>query len=177
MSSTTSHQAEKKNVKPVQSKLILPEEGDSFIFGEVGGRWKINGKDSDDRFSVAHLKDIPPKVLAAPLHLHNNEDEYTYVIEGTLGTMKGDELVIADPGTWIVKPRGQWHTFWNVGDTPCHILEIVSPAGFRSYFEEVAQAGGDMEQLMQINQNYGIEMDLDSVPRLCEQYGLTFPEM
>ncbi len=57
---------------------------------------------------------------------------------------------------------------------PCHFLEIVSPAGFESYFEEVAEAGDDMERLAGINEKYGIEMDFESVPTLCERFGLTF---
>jgi gentisate 1,2-dioxygenase len=91
--------------------------------------------------------------------------------------MAGDEVVTAEPGTWLVKPRGQWHTFWNAGDDPCHVIEIVSPAGFETYFEEVAAAQGDTERLAQINEKYGIDMDFESVPELCERFGLTFPEL
>jgi hypothetical protein len=83
--------------------------------------------------------------LAAPLHRHHNEDEYTYVVKGTLGTMVEDEVLTAKAGTWLVKPRGQWHTFWNAGDEPCHMIEIVSPAGFESYFREVADSAGDID--------------------------------
>lgn len=160
-----------------EPRKISPDDGDPFRFGEVGGRFKIGGSDTDDRFVVAQLPEIPPRTLAAPLHRHHNEDEYTYVLEGTLGTMAGDEVVTAGPGTWLIKPRGQWHTFWNPGDTPCHMVEIVSPAGFESYFEEVAEAGGDLDQLVKINDKYGIDMDFESVSELCDRFGLTFPEL
>jgi len=157
--------------------VILPEEGTPFAFGEVGGQFKITGRDSGERFVVAHLADIPPNVLAAPLHRHHNEDEYSYVLEGTLATLLEDEMVIAEPGTWVCKPRGQWHTFWNAGDTPCHIIEIVSPAGFEGYFQEVAAAQGDMERLALINAKYSIEMDFESIPALCERFGLVSPDL
>mgnify|MGYP006280076309 CR=1 FL=1 len=157
--------------------VIAPDDGDPFRFGEIGGRFKISGSDTDNRFAVAQLPEIPPRTLAAPLHRHHNEDEYTYVLEGTLGTMAGGEVVTAEPGTWLVKPRGQWHTFWNAGDAPCLVIEIVSPAGFETYFDEVAAAGSDLERLAQINEKYVIDMDVDSVPELCEQFGLTFPEL
>ena len=166
----------KSNIQP-EPTVIQSEEGDPFIFGEVGGRFKIGGAATDERFVVAQLPEIPPRTLAAPLHCHHNEDEYTYVLDGTLGTMAGDEVVTAGPGTWLIKPRGQWHTFWNAGDTPCHMIEIVSPAGFEHYFSEVAAAEGDLERLAEINEKYGIEMDLESIPRLCERFGLTFPEL
>jgi hypothetical protein len=56
--------------------MILPGEGDSFIFGKVGGHIKIGGAATDKRFVVAQLPEIPPRTLAAPLHRHHNEDEY-----------------------------------------------------------------------------------------------------
>jgi mannose-6-phosphate isomerase-like protein (cupin superfamily) len=157
--------------------VILPDEGETFTFGIVGGRFKIGGDATDERFAVAQMPEIPAHTLAAPLHRHHNEDEYTYVLEGRLGTMIGDEVERAGPGTWLIKPRGQWHTFWNAGDTPCHVIEIVAPAGFESYFGEVAEAGGDLERLAQINEKYAIDMDLESVPELCERFDLTFPDL
>lgn len=158
-----------------KNTVLLPAEGDPFSFGEVRGRFKIIGTATDKRFAVAELPEIPASTLAAPLHRHHNEDEYTYVLTGTVGVMTGDEVVTAGPGTWLIKPRGQWHTFWNAGNTPCHMIEIISPAGFESYFLEVAEAGA--EGLAHINQKYSIDMNFESVPRLCERFGLSFPEL
>jgi len=159
------------------TSIIPPDQGQPFRFGEVGGRFTIKGDATDGRFAVAHLPQIPPGVLAAPLHRHANEDEYTYVLNGTLSVMSEDEVLTIEPGSWLVKQRGQWHTFWNAGDTPCDVIEIVSPTGFEDYFSEVAEAGGDLEQLAQINKRYGIDMNFESVPELCERFGLTFPDM
>ena len=88
------------------------------------------------RFSVVHHP-LAPHALAAPLHRHSREDEYSYVLTGTLGALLGDEVVTASPGTWVFKPRNQWHTFWNAGETPCEIIEIISPAGFENFFREL----------------------------------------
>jgi len=165
------------NAMIAHDAIIPPDGGEPFRFGEVGGRFTIEGDTTDGRFAVAHLPQIPAGVLAAPLHRHTNEDEYTYVLKGTLSVMSDDEVLTIDSGSWHVKPRGQWHTFWNAGDTPCHVIEIVSPAGFEDYFNEVAEAGGYLERLAQINERYGIDMKFESVPELCERFGLTFPEM
>ena len=73
--------------------------------------------------------------LAAPVHRHAREDEYSYVLEGQVGALLGDEVVVGGPGDLIFKPRGQWHTFWNAGDEPARILEIISPAGFEGFFD------------------------------------------
>ena len=61
-----------------------------------------------------------------------------------MGALLGDDVVEAGPGDLVYKPRGQWHTFWNAGDEPARILEIISPAGFEKFFAELAPlaAGG-----------------------------------
>ncbi|MHA6248194.1 cupin domain-containing protein [Pontibacter sp. CAU 1760] len=153
---------------------ITAEQGDTFDFGGLGVHWKLEGADSKGRFSVVHHP-LAPHALAAPLHYHHREDEYSYVLEGKLGALLGDDVVTAEPGTWVLKPRGQWHTFWNAGDTPCTIIEIISPAGFENYFREISAVWGDMKRLAEINEKYALEMELASVPKLCERFGLTFP--
>lgn len=155
---------------------IEPDNKDFFDFGGLGVRWKIEGLESQGRFSVVHHP-IAPHALAAPLHFHHNEDEYSYVLKGKLGALLGDDVVTASVGTWLFKPRGQWHTFWNPSDEPCEIIEVISPAGFENYFREVAAAWGDLEQFAEINKRYHLDMDFDSVPKLCERFQLTFPEL
>lgn len=120
---------------------------------------------------------MAPRALAAPLHLHHREDEYSYVLRGKLGALLGDDVVEAGPGAWVFKPRGQWHTFWNAGDEPCEIIEVISPAGFEDYFREVAAAWGDVAAFVAINEKYALEMRFDSVPDLCRRFNLTFPEL
>ena len=106
-----------------------------------------------------------------------NEDEYSYVLEGRIGALLGDEVVYAEKGDLVFKPRDQWHTFWNAGDGPCRILEIISPGGFEHLFREVAEDPEAMagETAAAMDACYGIEVDYDSVPRLCEEHGLIFP--
>jgi mannose-6-phosphate isomerase-like protein (cupin superfamily) len=156
--------------------VVAPDQHELFDMNGLGVRWKIDGEFTEGRFSVVHHP-IAPKALAAPLHLHHNEDEYSYVLEGTLGALLGDEVLTAGPGSWVHKPRGQWHTFWNAGSEPCQIIEVISPAGFENFFREVADAWGDLEAFARINEKYSLEMDFESVPGLCERFGLTFPEL
>jgi mannose-6-phosphate isomerase-like protein (cupin superfamily) len=139
-------------------------------------RWKIDGHLSDGRFAIVHHP-LAPRALAAPLHLHHNEDEYSYVLTGQLGALLGDDVVVAPAGTWVRKPRRQWHTFWNHGDMPCEIIEVISPAGFENYFREVAAVWGSVEQFAKINDKYALDMRFDSVPELCRRFGVTFPAL
>jgi len=79
----------------------------------------------------------------------------------------------------VAMQRGQWHTFWNAGDEPCRILEIISPAGFERFFAELVDMGGvtqaDPETMGALCARYGLEMDPGSVPGLVERFGLRFP--
>jgi mannose-6-phosphate isomerase-like protein (cupin superfamily) len=162
-----------------QRIAIAPGEGDSFDFGGFGVVWKVEGPETGELFSVVEHP-IAPRTLAAPLHRHRNEDEYSFVLEGTLGALLGEDIVEAGPGAWVLKPRGQWHTFWNPADTPCRIVELISPAGFENFFREVAEAFDDagrpdLEFFADACNRYSLEMALDSVPMLCERFALTSP--
>lgn len=155
---------------------IAAGQGERVDFGGFGVQWKLDGRLSDQRFAVVHHP-LAPHALAAPLHYHHNEDELSFVITGRLGAMLGDAIVEAAAGTWVFKPRHQWHTFWNAGGEPCEIIEVISPAGFENYFREVAEAWGDVGRFTQINQKYSLEMRFDSVPDLCRRFGVTFPTL
>jgi mannose-6-phosphate isomerase-like protein (cupin superfamily) len=161
-------------------RITIPADGSEHVeIGGLGIVFKIEGDEADERFSVVHHP-LAPRALAAPLHRHTREDEYSYVIEGTLGALLGDEVVTAGPGTWVFKPRNQWHTFWNAGDTRCEIIEIISPAGFEGFFRELGEvyAGGgepDLAHFGELCSRYGLDMDPESVPGLCERFGVTHP--
>jgi gentisate 1,2-dioxygenase len=98
------------------------------------------------------------------------------VLEGRLGALLGDDVVEAGPGDLVYKPRDQWHTFWNAGDEPCRILEIIAPAGFERFFRELDGLGGaikaDPDELAALNERYGLEMKPETVPELLERFGL-----
>src|SRR3954465_5300831 len=119
-------------------KIVGPDDAKEGFLGSIGVRFMIDGSEAGERFSLVEHP-LSPRALAAPLHLHTREDEYSYVLEGTLGALLGDDVVEAGPGTWVFKPRNQWHTFWNAGDTPCEIIEVISPAGFENFFRELAE--------------------------------------
>ncbi len=159
--------------RPRDRAVVLDADaGARHIFGAFGVQWKIDSVDSGGRFSVVHHP-IAPRSLVAPLHRHHREDEYSYVLIGKLGALLGEEVVRAGPGTWVFKPRGQWHTFWNAGDTPCEIIEVISPGGFEDFFRELASAWGNPEQMSALGAKYELDFDFESVPKLCERFGLT----
>ena len=162
-----------------EARLIGPDAGREGFLGSIGVRFLIDGVDTNEGFSLVEHP-MSPRALAAPLHLHTREDEYSFVLEGRMGALLGDDVVEAGPGDLVFKPRNQWHTFWNAGDEPCRILEIIAPAGFEQFFQELSDLGGVLnttpETLEQLNAKYGLEMRPETVPGLLERFGLRLGE-
>ena len=121
---------------------------------------------------VEHI--LPPKVLAVPFHIHSREDEMSFVLEGTVGAQLGEEVIHGVPGDVIVKPRGQWHTFWNAGDTPARILELILPGGLEEAFRQLhfRPELSEPEQLAALAASFGCEMDFERTGPLIERLGL-----
>jgi mannose-6-phosphate isomerase-like protein (cupin superfamily) len=159
--------------------IVGSDDGKEGFLGSIGVRFMIDGAGAGERFSrVEHP--MSPRALAAPLHLHTREDEYSFVLQGRMGALLGDDAVEAGPGDLVFKPRNQWHTFWNAGDEPCRILEIISPAGFERFFQELVDMGGvaeaDPEVFAQLRERYGLEMQPETVPELLERFQLRMGE-
>jgi len=159
-------------------RIVGPRDGKAGFLGTIGVRFMLDGVDAGDRFSVVEHP-MAPRALAGPLHRHTREDEYSFVLEGKMGALLGDDVVIAKAGDFVFKPRNQWHTFWNAGDEPARILEIISPAGFEEFFKEVVDLGGvtqiQPQTFVELCDRYGLGMDMASVPGLVERFGLVFP--
>lgn len=160
----------------VSPRVLGSTDGD--ILGSpnaVRDRFMISGRSSGGGFAlVEHL--MPPRSLAAPLHRHSREDEYSYVLEGRVGALLAGEEVFAEAGELVFKPRGEWHTFWNAGDVPARILEIISPGGFEQAFREMHALGDalDPAAMTTIASRYGVDVDFEHTGPIIERYGLTF---
>jgi mannose-6-phosphate isomerase-like protein (cupin superfamily) len=156
-------------------KVVGPDDAAEGFLGSIGVRFMVDGHEAGERFSLVEHP-MSPRALAAPLHRHTREDEYSFVLEGRMGALLGDEVVEAGPGDLVFKPRDQWHTFWNAGDEPCRILEIISPAGFERFFQELSDLGGavaaDPELVAGLSGRYGLEMQPETIPGLLERFGL-----
>jgi mannose-6-phosphate isomerase-like protein (cupin superfamily) len=81
-------------------------------------------------FVIAEWQDAgappgPPRWIA-PLHLHRNDDEAWYVLEGTLRVKMGDEEVELRAGAGVLVPRGTPHTYWNPGPERVRYLLVMT---------------------------------------------------
>jgi quercetin dioxygenase-like cupin family protein len=156
-------------------EVLGPDDGAYAQIGPMGVRFMVDPERGGGFSMVEHP--IAPRALAAPLHTHTHEDEYTYVLEGQVGVQVGDDVTVAGPGELVFKPRGVRHAFWNAGDTTARVLEIISPAPFVKYFEELAPLmdgpeGPDFPAIAALQARYGLTMDFESIEPLIEREGL-----
>ena len=160
-------------------RIVGPEDGKLAQLMTIGARMMAWTEETGGGFSLVEHP-MPPRALAAPVHKHSREDEYSYVLEGRMGALLGDDVVYAEAGDLAFKPRDQWHTFWNAGDEPCRILEIIAPGGFEHFFDELGELLKEPdfspELLGPLGAKYGLEFQPDSVQKLCAEHGLVFPE-
>ena len=158
------------------ARLLSAEDGEVAAgLGGVSDRFMIDGKETQERFAlVQHL--FEPRALAGPMHRHHREDEYTYVLSGSIGAILGGDEFVAGPGDLIFKPRDQWHTFWNAGDEPASVLEIISSAGLEELFREFGRLTSEPtpESLAAMAARYGCDIDFEATVPVVKRHQLRF---
>jgi mannose-6-phosphate isomerase-like protein (cupin superfamily) len=163
-------------VTAVDHAVIPPDGGDLLGFPEgVQDRFLVEADATGGAVAlVEHL--IAPRTLAAPVHLHEREDEYTYVLEGRVGALLGSEEVEVEAGGLLVKPRLQWHTLWNPGDRRARVLEVIAPAGIEELFRLLDGLEGwpEPEELEGLAARFGARIDLRATAPLTERHDLSF---
>ena len=80
---------------------------------------------------------VAPRSFGAPPHVHHDEDEYFYVLEGEIRFLDEGKTVVAPVGTFAAMTRGHLHAFWNASDRPARLLMAVAPGEFATFFDEV----------------------------------------
>lgn len=118
--------------------FLGPGEG-AAVKNPVGGAltFKIRGEQTGGA-ALAALESIAASGEGPPLHVHANEDEIWYALEGTFRVKLDDEVRDAPAGTFVFIPRNVVHTWQNVGDEPARILAVTAPAGLERFFERFA---------------------------------------
>lgn len=159
--------------------VITPADRTALLRGPLGAVLMLGGDRTGGRLSLVEHP-LEPRALGSPVHTHRDEDEYSVVLEGRVGAQIGEQAVEAGPGTVLVKPRGVPHAFWNPGDQPARLLEIISPAGFEGYFAGLAdlltgEGISDPGRLAALAARYRLDVDLASIPRLAAEHGLRVP--
>lgn len=79
-----------------------------------------------------------PEGLAAPLHIHRNEDEFFIVLSGEIRVQHGDEIIDAVEGSFVYGPRGVPHRF-RIDSAEARLLFFFGPAGIEGFFRGVSK--------------------------------------
>jgi mannose-6-phosphate isomerase-like protein (cupin superfamily) len=156
--------------------MVNAQQGERADFPALGTRYVLTGDETGGRFALIEHT-IPARSLAAPMHVHQHEDEYSFVLTGRMGAQVGEAEIEAGPGELVLKPRGIPHAFWNPGEEETRVLELISPARFERYFAEMAallSAAGepDFQAIGEIQARYGLEMELSSREGLNRRHDL-----
>jgi glyoxylate utilization-related uncharacterized protein len=117
-----------------------------------------------------------PVGLASPYHVHHNEDEAFYVLEGQVAFVCDGKWLMAGPGTYVYGPREIPHGFKVIGTTPARMLLLGAPAGFERFVRELSApvdavpAPPDVAILVATAAKYGVDI-LGPLPQEPDGFG------
>ena len=121
-------------------QIVAPGEGRDVPVPFHETRLLLSGEASEGGVAIYEF-DVPAGTAGAPPHVHANEDEYAYILDGDLSMMIGETIVSAGPGTLVAMTRNHVHAFWNDSEAPARALFLVSGDGqFEQFFDAVAVA-------------------------------------
>ncbi|MDQ0096032.1 cupin domain-containing protein [Paeniglutamicibacter psychrophenolicus] len=121
---------------------------------------------------------LTPGAFVHP-HTHTREDECTYILEGTLTFLVGERVSTHGAGSYIPKPRGIPHAFWNSSTEPARAMEMHTPATFQRYYDELGvvfsthpeNSPGFFAAFDALAAKYGLLMHWDMAKDLQARYG------
>ena len=153
--------------------LVPAGTGQTLLEGPLGAVL-LAGADTTGGAASFVIHPLAPKALGSLVHTHTHEDEWSFILEGEVGVEVGDEEFVAKPGDLVLKPRGVPHAFWNAGDQPARLLEVITPGGFEGYFSRLAEilrpgAVPDMAALGALAAESASAADLDEIRRIFDR--------
>jgi quercetin dioxygenase-like cupin family protein len=131
---------------------------------------KATGKETGGQYALIEV--IESQGVESPLHVHHNEDEAFYVLEGQMTFYVGEELLKAGPGSFVFGPKDVPHTY-TVDSGPARLLYLLTPAGFEGLIRETGEPAkeltlpptpettpdeAEMEEFIAIAGRYGAEI-------------------
>jgi len=135
--------------------------GDSY-------RFLITGAESGGAYFA--MEAIVPPGGGPPPHIHRNEDETFYVLDGELEFLLGDRILMGRAGDFVNVPRGTVHRFRNAGTARARLLLTFTPAGIERFFEETLERATDPGQPPPDNLQAVAARYAEAAPR----YGIEF---
>jgi len=137
--------------------LVPPDSGREIKF--LGITHKLTPQQTNSGYYLFAFEFEPES--GNGLHVHSNEDEVVYVIEGSIEIRLGDQTLLAEKGGIAHLPKGIPHGLYNPLKRTSKYLAMAIPGGMEKFFDELAEAQEagqlDGETHKQISLKYGIE--------------------
>lgn len=124
------------NRADVEPQIVPPGTARTLDFPGALTTVLLEGRATEGDVAVLEFA-IRPRSFGAPPHVHHNEGEYFYVLEGELQFLNGDRVVAAPTGTFAAMTRGHLHAFWNASDAPARVLVAIAPGQVAAFFDQV----------------------------------------
>jgi mannose-6-phosphate isomerase-like protein (cupin superfamily) len=151
------------------ARIVRSTDGKSY-----GNQWlfkegSLTGGQFD--FLVGHID-----YLAGPaLHIHHEQVDSFFVLEGILTMQIGDDIVELGPGDFATAPPGVPHTFSNThkDQPPVKLVNLMTPGGLDRHFQDIALAEGlatDPAKRAELEEACGLTV---VGPTLAEKLGLS----
>ena len=83
--------------------------------------------------SLCSFIQVAPPGTGVPLHIHHQDDEFFYLLEGSLRILAGDEAFTMQVGDTVLLPKGKPHAFLSTGEQPAHVLMTLSLSAGSDY--------------------------------------------
>jgi len=148
--------------------LLGGDAGEARWWGDSLAIIKASTETTAGRIAV--IDNYAVEGAAAPLHIHHNEGESFYVVDGTLTIWAGDKAIKAAAGSFVYGPPGVPHTFVVTSPTARYLF-ITEPAGFERFVRAVStpaeklalpplavQQAQDLDRMTSVAAKYGIEI-------------------
>jgi mannose-6-phosphate isomerase-like protein (cupin superfamily) len=142
------------------------DDGDAIWF--FNGLFVVKAAHDETHGAFTLIEAHLPAGEGPPPHVHHNEEEGFYILEGELTVSCGDETWTATPGMFAFLPRGIPHTFRVSESGPAKVLQLTSPAQFERFAAEMGEPATtmtmpeptavDVEKLLRVTPKYGIEI-------------------
>jgi quercetin dioxygenase-like cupin family protein len=158
-----------------ESRLIRAGAGNATK-GFAGLRHKVRSDQLGGAVAILEGTIEPGQFI--PPHTHTREDEVSCVIRGELTFRVGDEILKAPAGSYVIKPRGIAHSFWNATDEPAVAIEVHSPGAFEDYYDAFGQLPEGPERMqasIALQRKFGLSMDFELAAQIARENGLHAP--
>src|SRR5438105_6389023 len=160
-----------------QGMVVGPTEMQSEVGGPLPTQHRLMAEQTGGAAFV-FTGSIEPGTLVPP-HVHEREDEVTYILDGEMTVELGTDIFKAAAGAVVWKPRGLRHAQWNATNRAVRYFEVVTPAGLEGFFMEIGRltaAGGlQVEAVMEASRKYGLDFDMAHAAELGAQFNLRAP--